>query len=74
MFVVTAFDQQRKPVVNVKQSSPEDAAKVAISLAYAEPFIRVADGQWNIVFQASFPVSKARLAHIIEHHAEVEFA
>ena len=73
MILVTAFDRNRQDIVSVTQSDADSAAKVALSLARPGRFIRVMDGTYRLVFPGHYAVSKARLAHIIEHRAEVEF-
>lgn len=74
MILVTAFDRNKQDIVSVGQYEPKYAAETALDLAQPGRYIRIMDGAWQVMFPASFPVSKARLAHIIEHRAEVEFA
>ena len=74
MILVTAFDRNKQDIVTVSQSDAHGASKVALDLAVPGRFIRVMDGAWRFVFPATVKVSKDRLAHIIETHADVVLA
>ena len=74
MIQVTAYDQQTKPITTVSQADPSDAAKHAIALANVARFIRITNGDWVAVYPSYVQVSRSRLAHIIEHRANVRFS
>ena len=74
MIQVTAFDKQTKPIATVSQTEPSDAAKSALSLAHVARFIRITNGDWVALYPSYVQVSRSRLAHIIEHRANVRFS
>lgn len=74
MIVITAFDDKKQDIVTVKQEDVPSVVKTAIRFTDFASFVRIAEGAWSVVFPSRFPISKARLAHIVEHRANVEFA
>ena len=66
---VIAFNKARQAQYSVNVSDAKEAAKLAVNLVAANPFVRVQDGDYKLVISQHMGVNAKRLAHIIEHKA-----
>ena len=73
MIQVTAINRDKHDVITVSNADAESAAKIAVSLT-SFPYLRIVDGTWTLVYPGRCLVSRERLAHIIETHADVVLA
>lgn len=67
---VTSIDKQGN-TVSLTANTPQKAEQLAKQLSETARFIRIVEQGWTLVFPAGVRVAQGRLAHIIQHHANV---
>lgn len=71
MIQVTVFDRTLQAQFGTKLTATHEAAKVALDLSAAYPYVKVQNGSGEVLFTKAAGVSKERLVHCIETEAKV---